>query len=300
MLTKANTGRLSKTENVDDQGAAYGSENRPLPELTGDMKHHLDIARADALVKLHAELNTCWAQCFPVDAGERLRTLDPTRFFQPFFEYGVALYEAHADALLALQPKPLEYGDWLQFSLKTSICDGLAPYRPVEDSRKPVRDVRQSEWQLHMGTTWRLFDHPRHAALFSKATTLINALEDVHEPYWERFFSALNKAMSRRTLPLLAKALKRLNGSKTAKPGPALGNADRVDRRALLDAYIEEVFRKVGKRITRTDLWKLAKYKSRTEFERWETYWYERHGRKPNRAANERFTQILTEKPHLK
>jgi hypothetical protein len=298
---------LSKTENVDDQGAAYGSENRALPELTGDVKHQLDIARAEALVKLHADLNACWAQCFPVDAGERLRTPDPTRFFQPFFEYGVALYEAHADALLALQPKPLEYGDWLQFSLKTSICEGLAPYRRVEDLRKPVSGVRPSGWQEHMGTTWRLFDHPRHAVLFSKATKLIDALEDVHEPYWEQFLSSLNKAMSRRTLTLLAKALKRLCGPKAATSGAGAGsvlgaehNADRVDRRALVDAYIEEVFRKVGKRITRTDIWKSAKYKSRTEFERWERYWYERRGLKPNRAANERFTQILTEKPHLK
>jgi hypothetical protein len=51
-----------------------------------------------------------------------------------------------------------------------------------------------------------------------------------------------------------------------------------------------------GKRITRTDIWKSARYKNRTEFERWER----QDARRPNRAAHERFTQILNEKPDLK
>jgi hypothetical protein len=67
-----------------------------------------------------------------------------------------------------------------------------------------------------------------------------------------------------------------------------------------VEAYIDEVFATTGKRITRTDIWKKAGDKSRAEFERWESHWYEKHGRKPNKAANRRFTRILTEKPHLK
>jgi len=66
-------------------------------------------------------------------------------------------------------------------------------------------------------------------------------------------------------------------------------------RRRAVDAYIEEVFKRTGKRITRTDIWKSARYKSRTEFERWE-----RDDRRATKAANERFTGILKEKPHLK
>ena len=75
------------------------------------------------------------------------------------------------------------------------------------------------------------------------------------------------------------------------------GMNKRTDRQKAVDAYIEEVSKK--KRITRTDIWKSARYKTRTEFERWESYWYEKHGRKPNKTADERFTGILTEKPHL-
>lgn len=67
------------------------------------------------------------------------------------------------------------------------------------------------------------------------------------------------------------------------------------DRRAAVDAYIEEVAKK-GKRITRTDIWKKVGYKSRTEFERWER----NDPKHPNKIAHERFTGILTEKPHLK
>jgi hypothetical protein len=69
-----------------------------------------------------------------------------------------------------------------------------------------------------------------------------------------------------------------------------------TDRRKAVDAYIEEVFSRTRKRITRTDIWKAAKYRSRTEFERWERNDPDR----PNRAAHAAFTRILTDKPHLK
>ena len=73
-----------------------------------------------------------------------------------------------------------------------------------------------------------------------------------------------------------------------------------TDRRKAVDAYIEEVFSRTGKRITRTDIWKSLRYKSRTEFERWESRWYEKVGKKPNASANRRITNFLTQKPHLK
>ncbi len=70
------------------------------------------------------------------------------------------------------------------------------------------------------------------------------------------------------------------------------------NRRAAVDAYIEEVFRTIAKRITRTDIWKSARYKTRTEFERWQRN--DPTDRRKNKTADERFTRILTEKPHLK
>jgi hypothetical protein len=175
----------------------------------------------------------------------------------------------------------------------------LAPYRAVGE-----RHQRLSQWQLHMGTTWRLFNHPQKAALFAEAKNLIDAMEDSVEPGWGLFTDALHTALSRRTLPLLAEGLKSLrNAAKIdASYLPALdSDAERKsaggsNRRAAVDAYIEEVFREKGKRITRTDIWKSARYKSRTEFERWERNDPDR----PNRTADELFTQILIDKPHLK
>jgi hypothetical protein len=64
----------------------------------------------------------------------------------------------------------------------------------------------------------------------------------------------------------------------------------------MVDAYIEEVRREKGKRITRKDIWSKAGYTSRTEFERWER----RDAKHPNQVADEIFTRILREKPHLK
>lgn len=66
-------------------------------------------------------------------------------------------------------------------------------------------------------------------------------------------------------------------------------------RRALVDAYMEEVFTKTGKRIKKKDIWG-KHYKSRTEFERWER----EDSKHVNKAANQYFTRILLEKPHLK
>jgi hypothetical protein len=67
-------------------------------------------------------------------------------------------------------------------------------------------------------------------------------------------------------------------------------------RREAVDAYIEEIFSQTGKRITRTEIWKWARYKTRTEFERWER----NDPKNPNKVAHERFMRILWEKPHLK
>jgi hypothetical protein len=73
------------------------------------------------------------------------------------------------------------------------------------------------------------------------------------------------------------------------------------DRRAVVERYIDEVFSVTGKRITRTEIWKAAGDKTRAEFERWESCWYERRGKKTNKAAQRRYIHLLTkEKPHLK
>jgi hypothetical protein len=54
--------------------------------------------------------------------------------------------------------------------------------------------------------------------------------------------------------------------------GPAINDANNgTDRRKAVDAYIQEVFIRTGKRVTRTDIWKSLHYKSRAEFERWES-----------------------------
>lgn len=65
-------------------------------------------------------------------------------------------------------------------------------------------------------------------------------------------------------------------------------------RRAAVNSYIQEVLAQTGKRITRTDIWKKAGYRSRTEFERWQ-----RGDKRANKAADKNFNRILTDKPHL-
>jgi hypothetical protein len=91
--------------------------------------------------------------------------------------------------------------------------------------------------------------------------------------------------------------------AKSEKPVPSMTSAkaeaaqgESVDRRAMINAYIQEVLEKTGKRITRKHIWSKAGYTTRTEFERWER----RDRRYSNRSADETFTRILREKPHLR
>jgi hypothetical protein len=79
-----------------------------------------------------------------------------------------------------------------------------------------------------------------------------------------------------------------VTGPNFGKNGPA--------RRAAVDAYLEEVFKKTNKRIIRKDFWMAASYKARTEFERWERD----DPKYPNQSADKAFTRVLTQKPHLK
>jgi hypothetical protein len=74
----------------------------------------------------------------------------------------------------------------------------------------------------------------------------------------------------------------------------SVGLETAAQRRAAVDAYIEEVFEKTGKRIRRTDIWKMAGYKDATDFQRWQ---------RKNRTtppAEKAFARILSRKPHLK
>ena len=72
-----------------------------------------------------------------------------------------------------------------------------------------------------------------------------------------------------------------------------LGTAE--ERRAAVNAYIAEVYAKTEKIITRQDIWKSARYQTRSEFERWQ-----RCARNVSKGTHERFVRILTDKPHLK
>ena len=100
----------------------------------------------------------------------------------------------------------------------------------------------------------------------------------LQSPKWKKYESSLLR---------LARLQQKAPGTTGSEP---------TDRRAIVDAYIEEVRIKTGRRIYRKAIWIAAGYKTRTEFERWER----RDTKHPNKAADENFTRILREKPHLK
>jgi hypothetical protein len=65
------------------------------------------------------------------------------------------------------------------------------------------------------------------------------------------------------------------------------------DRRAVVDSHIETALRQTGKRMTRTDIWKLVGYKTGAEFEQWQ-----RRDPKTSKAAERNFNRFFA-KPQI-
>ncbi len=98
-----------------------------------------------------------------------------------------------------------------------------------------------------------------------------------------------------KSLSRFATHLDSQTGSSTTKQRASNGKA-RNNNKAAVDEYIAEVFEKTGKKITKKDIWVLAGYGTRTEFERWQRN--DRKRRNPSAAS--KFSKIISEKPHLK
>ncbi len=185
---------------------------------------------------------------------------------------------------------------------------GIAPSVAVAEGR--LNDFSAEYWQLWLssGDGYEEFacwlDILRRQVSCEIASVWVDGSRSVHRWHERACGPAVEKALASLvhewTKRARADELKRLErGGKAKRPGEALsGDApanNRPGRRKAVDAYIEEVFSRTGKRITRTDVWKAARYRTRTEFERWE-----RNDRRATRTAHERFTRILSERPHLK
>jgi len=122
---------------------------------------------------------------------------------------------------------------------------------------------------LNPGSVWAAQD------LHSDLVPIIDHLRDkIPNPLWEDFLS------ESKDLP-----------DSTTKDSP---DSTSEHRRAV-DAYIQEVLRETGKRITRKDFWTRAGYKTPSDFKRWQ-----RNAPKTTKTAALCFERLLREKPHLK
>jgi hypothetical protein len=90
------------------------------------------------------------------------------------------------------------------------------------------------------------------------------------------------------------------DGCRTAGPaGPSqspviIDLGTKEGRRAAVDAYIDEVLRRTGERITRTMIWQAAGYPTKSQFMKWQ-----RMDQDESKAAATRFEWVLREKPHI-
>jgi len=174
------------------------AENPPKYRLVRPAANEVYPPVAAARLKLLKDLNHCWNEVFPLEVQVHLRP-KPTSFFEPFQQYGIALYDASAEAALAT---PIHYGKykaWIDHELKQAICEFLAPLRTRRLRGQHPKTQKPSQWQRWLAESWKNFDHPLHAELSARADELINALEDPSDYYYSRFVEVLYKALSRRT-----------------------------------------------------------------------------------------------------
>lgn len=108
---------------------------------------------------------------------------------------------------------------------------------------------------------------------------------------WERHAEALQHAIDDEDIP---------TDPVESIPEPTPGSKDYQDRRLMVDFYRGEVLQATGKKLTYAAYRKSAgDKKDRTEFDRWISYYYEKHGKKTNLEAHRRFMDVLRRRPHL-
>ncbi len=242
------------------QGIAKGAM-ADIPELPAEAQRRIKIAIERAEIRLRAEQRACVREdSFRPYSG--LKELDSKRSAAASIAYSLAIFSEKAS----------EY--WKVRTSHEAFRDRLVAAREAV-----LKDVQQRWGNLN-------YD-------------LRSTFEAVCLP---QVWTALHQELDKWLLRSLDEEALRLQEANEAGPAPPEaatvlngGDGHGADRRKAVDAYIDEVFSRTGKSITRTDIWKSARYKSRTDFERWE-----RNDRRATKTAGQRFTRILSEKPHLK
>jgi hypothetical protein len=199
------------------QGIAEGAQFNSSPRVKAKY--------FKALAKLSKRLDKTWKRVFPPDAEWPRETCEA--FFQPFAQFGVALYDAYAQELLYSDPSQEQYLQALNFDLKALVCNQIYPYR--EHSLRTYQDAADAdargelpgEWEVRMGEAWRRFAHPRHSAANVRVRRNF-----ICEGSGNRVVDRVHAEISKRTihwLSVLAERAATLEASKGAESNPMEG-----------------------------------------------------------------------------
>jgi hypothetical protein len=233
--------RVKASPNSVDQRASEGESPRSQFTSLMESSSRFRTKYLKALATLLDKLNECWEKVLPPNAHQPLGSAE--EFFEPFAQFGVALYNACARERLDSMPSPHLYQEALNFELKTLVCNLIAPYRetPIKSLQDALRADEQGEfpgeWSLRMGESWRIFDHPRHDELQRSVRRM---LLDENLLDWDRLQSRVHKAISKRVAFLLAEHAERTESTDSpasfASPGPPQAHAmPAVERAAAME-----------------------------------------------------------------
>jgi hypothetical protein len=193
----------------------------------------------EALRKLSSRLHKTWKRIFPPEALLPRETCEA--FFEPFAQFGRALYDAYARELLDWDLTQEQYLEALNFDLKTLVCDQIYPYRerPIKTFQDAIdagaRGEVAGEWTVRMREGWRLFEHQRHADNDARVRREFIDLYGYMPELWSRLFSRIHTAISRRAIHWLSEHAERAaardatdgtESNVSGNTGEALSHAD--------------------------------------------------------------------------
>lgn len=314
---------------MDDQLPA-GHPHKVFGLLSKKSLATIKAVKAKAVAELLTALSRYWDSVGVSMAA--LKQHDPAELMPLFERYAERQFDSYAEELLPHLPDVDKYAWHLATDVIDRISNEIRPAagfmprdvlsgewtelaRLLKESKPDVRREMldalsdlSGEWEIYIGRAFRRYlvthnfrrkDNPD----VERAAQLLSLLFQLKYHFhlrlflnWRDFDLKLRAHLSNRLAYWQAQAYQRAipQTDEGAVPNLApvlvMGKSG-TDRRAAIDGFISKVG-EAGRKITRKDIWTVANYKDRTEFER-----FQRGDTRTTQSAAENFKRVLNMKP---
>lgn len=220
------------------------------------VEHRIEIDLEAAYIRLQEKLLRQLSDCFPKNL-ERAPYLDPESFLQPFVDFAMEQYDVYARELIEL---PLEFGHFEHL-----LTDELPQY--IATSIAPWDQPEPGQWRSALTEAWARFDHRQRSRLVDEVMRIAQALEGPVSLYRSRVVESLMGHFFRRIRPWKLE-WKKQRPAPMIEMEPVPKTED--ERKAAIDAFLDNCNRRLGMKVTRRDIWTAAGHATNRQFHYWQ------------------------------